>query len=117
MNLVLPAHAWARKGGYRYIAVPLLTLFTELINVLQQLEAEKSDLERSVAELKLKCEVIETRENERRAAEERKHADEVSYLKKYTEQLKVQLDTYLTSGKKGPPGTAVVGSADTKPSV
>jgi dynein light intermediate chain len=85
------------------------------IHALQQLEAEKSDLERSVAELKLKCEVIETRENERRAAEERKHADEVTYLKKYTEQLKVQLDAYLISGKKGPPGTAAGASTDSKP--
>lgn len=73
---------------------------------MQQLESEKSDLERKVAELKMKCEAIETRENERRAAEEKKHADEVTYLKKYSEQLKVQLDSYLTTGKKGPPAAA-----------
>jgi dynein light intermediate chain, axonemal len=73
---------------------------------VQQLETEESDLERNVAELKMKCEAIETRENERRAAEEKKHADEVAYLKKYTEQLKVQLDSYLSTGKKGPPAAA-----------
>lgn len=81
---------------------------------MQQLEAEKGDLERGVAELKMKCEAIEARENERRATEERKHADEVSYLKKYTEQLKVQLDSYLSSGKKGPPA-APVATPEAKP--
>lgn len=77
-------------------------LTTERQMKLQALEAEKSDLERQVAELKLKCEAIETRENERRQFEEKKHGDEIGYYKKYTEQLKVQLDSYLASGKKGP---------------
>jgi dynein light intermediate chain, axonemal len=69
---------------------------------LQTLELEKADLEKQVAELKNKCEAIETRENERRQFEEKKHAEEITYYKKYTEQLKVQLDAYLSSGKKGP---------------
>ena len=69
---------------------------------VQTLETEKSDLERQVSELKNKCEAIEARENERRQFEEKKHGEEIAYYKKYTEQLKVQLDAYLSSGKKGP---------------
>lgn len=84
---------------------------------LQQLETEKGDLERNVAELKMKCEAIETRENERRAAEEKKHADEVAYLKKYTEQLKVQLESYLSTGKKGaPPASTPPAASEVKAS-
>lgn len=74
---------------------------------MQTLEIEKSDLEKQVAELKNKCEAIEARENERRQFEEKKHAEEIAYYKKYTEQLKVQLDAYLSSGKKGPVPTGV----------
>jgi dynein light intermediate chain, axonemal len=81
---------------------------------VQQLETEKSDLERNVAELKMKCEAIETRENERRSAEDKKHADETAYLKKYSEQLKVQLESYLTSGKKGPPVAAAPPATEVK---
>lgn len=75
---------------------------SEMESRMQALESDKSDLERQVAELKLKCEAIEVRENERRQFEEKKHGEEIAYYKKYTEQLKVQLDSYLASGKKGP---------------
>jgi dynein light intermediate chain len=47
-----------------------------------------------------KCEAIEKRENERRALEEKKHAEEVSYLTKHNKQLKQQLETFLTPAKK-----------------
>jgi hypothetical protein len=40
-------------------------------------------------ELKAKCEAIEKREAERRAMEERKHAEEIAFLKKTNVQLKV----------------------------
>jgi hypothetical protein len=40
-------------------------------------------------ELKAKCEAIEKRESERRAMEERKHAEEIAFLKKTNVQLKV----------------------------
>jgi len=69
---------------------------------VQILETDKVDLEKQVAELKIKCDAIEARENERRQFEEKKHGEEIAYYKKYTEQLKVQLDSYLASGKKGP---------------
>ena len=46
-------------------------------------------MEQSVLELKAKCEAIEKRESERRAMEERKHAEEIAFLKKTNVQLKV----------------------------
>jgi dynein light intermediate chain, axonemal len=53
------------------------------------LEEEKRQLEQIVLELKAKCEAIEKREGERRAMEERKHAEEIAFLKKTNVQLKV----------------------------
>jgi len=53
-----------------------------------------------VQELKAKAEAIEKRESERRAAEEKKHAEEVAYLKKANAQLKKELETYLQPSKK-----------------
>merc|ERR1711865_1097091 len=43
---------------------------------IKSLESEKSQLEQQVQELQAKCEAIEKRESERRALEEKKHADE-----------------------------------------
>ncbi|KAJ3255203.1 Axonemal dynein light intermediate polypeptide 1 [Boothiomyces macroporosus] len=56
---------------------------------IKELEDEKRQLEQSVLELKAKCEAIEKREGERRAMEERKHAEEIAFLKKTNVQLKV----------------------------
>ena len=61
----------------------------DMENHLKQLEEEKKGLEHNVQELKAKCEAIEKRENERRAMEERKHAEEIAFLKKTNLQLKV----------------------------
>lgn len=41
-------------------------------------------------ELKAKCEAIEKREAERRAIEEKKHAEEIQFLKRTNQQLKVR---------------------------
>lgn len=79
---------------------------------MQQLETDKADLERNVAEWKTKSEAIEKRESERRNAEKKKHTDEVAYLKKYTDQLKSQLDSYLSTGKKAP---TAIAAAEMKP--
>ena len=46
-------------------------------------------------ELKTKCEAIEKRESERRAMEERKHAEEIAFLKKTNVQLKVCIISYV----------------------
>lgn len=62
---------------------------------IKQLEAEKKDFERQIQDLKAKCEAIEKRESERRALEEKKHAEEVAFLKKSNQQLKQQLESVL----------------------
>lgn len=53
------------------------------------MEGDKRDLERQVNELKAKCDAIEKREAERRAVEEKKHAEEIQFLKRTNQQLKV----------------------------
>ena len=40
-------------------------------------------------ELKAKCDAIEKREAERRAVEEKKHTEEIQFLKRTNQQLKV----------------------------
>jgi dynein light intermediate chain len=62
---------------------------------IDTLEEDKKELERQVQELKSKCEFIEKRENERRAHEEKKHMEEVSFLKRTNQQLKTQLESIL----------------------
>lgn len=62
---------------------------------LAQTEEDKKELERQVQELKAKIEFIEKRENERRGQEEKKHADEVAFLKRTNVQLKTQLESIL----------------------
>lgn len=42
-----------------------------------------------MSEQKDKCEAIEKRENERRQIEEKKHTEEVQFLKRMNQQLKV----------------------------
>ena len=62
---------------------------SDMENKIKELEDDKRQLEQSVLELKAKCEAIEKRESERRAMEERKHAEEIAFLKKTNVQLKV----------------------------
>lgn len=44
-------------------------------------------------EQKAKCEAVEKRELERRQVEEKKHTEEVQFLKRTNQQLKVREDT------------------------
>ena len=69
---------------------------------IKQLEQEKKELERQVQDLKAKCEAIEKRESERRALEEKKHNEEIAFLKKTNAMLKQQLENLLSpsGGKK-----------------
>ena len=68
---------------------------------IQGLESELKELERQLAEWKAKCESIEKRESERRALDEKKHAEEVAYLNRANKQLKQQLESFLApAGKK-----------------
>ena len=56
---------------------------------IKEFEEEKRQAEQTILELKAKCEAIEKRESERRAMDERKHAEEIAFLKKTNVQLKV----------------------------
>ncbi|NWW78954.1 IDLC protein, partial [Climacteris rufus] len=56
---------------------------------IAELEEENRELERQVSEEKVKCEAIERQEKERREIEEKKHSEEVLFLKRTNQQLKV----------------------------
>jgi len=53
------------------------------------------ELERQVNELKAKCEQTEKRAQEQRQVEEKKHAEEIQFLKRTNQQLKVEYTTSL----------------------
>ncbi len=59
------------------------------------MEEDKRDLERQVNELKAKIDQIEKRNAEQRAAEEKKHAEDITFYKKTNQQLKVINFIYL----------------------
>ena len=62
---------------------------------ISELEQDKRDLERQVNELKAKCEQIEKRAVEQRAVEEKKHTEEIQFLKRTNQQLKVRATVLL----------------------
>lgn len=66
-----------------------------------QLEVEKKELEIQVNGLKSICDEMERKEAERRVVDERKHAEELHFLKRTNTQLKTQLESILapTKGK------------------
>jgi dynein light intermediate chain len=66
---------------------------------IKDLETDKSELERQVNELKSKCEQIEKRALEQRQVEEKKHSEEIQFLKRTNQQLKTQLEGIITSKK------------------
>lgn len=66
---------------------------------LSELEQDKKDLEKQVNDLKVKCEQIEKRAQEQRQIEEKKHQEEMNFLKKNNQQLKNQLEG-ITAPKK-----------------
>ncbi|OBS81677.1 hypothetical protein A6R68_20138 [Neotoma lepida] len=66
---------------------------------IADLETEKRDLERQVNEQKAKCEATEKRENERRQVEEKKHNEEIQFLKRTNQQLKAQLEGIIAPKK------------------
>lgn len=67
---------------------------------VHQLEGDNQELERQLAEWKNKCEMIEKRESERRAQDDKKHAEEVAFLTRQNKQLKAQLEAFLAPAKK-----------------
>ena len=72
----------------------------EMDQTIKRLETEKKDLERQVQELKAKCDSIEARERERRLLDEKKHKEEVEFLKHTNDQLKHSLEGLLSAPKK-----------------
>ncbi len=56
---------------------------------LVQLEEDKRELERQLRETKANSEAAEKKLNEQRQVEERKHMEEINFLKKTNQQLKV----------------------------
>ena len=60
-----------------------------------ELEQDKRDLERQVNELKARCEQIEKRAAELRQVEEKKHAEELQFLKRTNAQLKVNVSEVI----------------------
>ncbi|KAL3889789.1 hypothetical protein ACJMK2_002117 [Sinanodonta woodiana] len=66
---------------------------------ISELETEKRDLEKQVNELKAKCEQIEKRAQEQRQVEEKKHQEEIQFLKRTNQQLKTQLEGIIAPKK------------------
>lgn len=58
---------------------------------VERLREEKQSLERQLIEQRSKAELSERRFTEQTATAERKHAEEVTFLKKTNQQLKVNL--------------------------
>lgn len=57
----------------------------------EELKVQKVELEKIVAELKQRFDQAERRNAELREAEEKKHMEEIQFLKKTNQQLKVYL--------------------------
>ncbi|XP_076827806.1 axonemal dynein light intermediate polypeptide 1 isoform X2 [Brachyhypopomus gauderio] len=72
---------------------------SDMAKRISELENEKRDLERQVNEQKAKCDAIERQEAERRQVEEKKHTEEIQFLKRTNQQLKAQLEGIIAPRK------------------
>jgi dynein light intermediate chain len=72
----------------------------DMQNTIRSLEREKEELERQVVELHAKCEAIERREAERRAADEKKHQEEVAFFRRTHQTLTSNLQAVINPSKK-----------------
>ncbi|XP_019948920.1 axonemal dynein light intermediate polypeptide 1 [Paralichthys olivaceus] len=63
------------------------------------LESEIQDLKKQLNEEKARCDMIEKRETEKRQVEEKKHTEEIQFLKRTNQQLKTQLEGIITQRK------------------
>merc|ERR1712039_289301 len=86
LNSILPPREWTEEGQ----------LWVQYVSSTPATRLDVINLQ----ELKAKAEAIEKREGERRALEEKKHAEEVQFLKRTNAQLKKELETYLSPTKK-----------------
>ncbi|XP_012558664.2 33 kDa inner dynein arm light chain, axonemal isoform X2 [Hydra vulgaris] len=73
---------------------------TDMEQKINDLTQQKEELEKQVNELKGKCDAIEKRDVERRAIEEKKHSEEIQFLKKTNQQLKTQLEGIIAPSKR-----------------
>lgn len=62
---------------------------TELEMKIQEVIDRKENLEKETQELRIKIEQLERKYNEQKDAEEKKHAEEIQFLKRANQQLKV----------------------------
>lgn len=68
---------------------------TKLQDMVSELEVEKKQLENSISSMKIKSDQAQRRNAELRASEEKKHAEEIVFLKKTSAQLKVGICDYF----------------------
>ncbi|XP_015597937.1 axonemal dynein light intermediate polypeptide 1 [Cephus cinctus] len=71
----------------------------DLIATAEELRVQKAELEKTVAELRQKFEQAERRAAELREAEDKKHTEEIQFLKKTNQQLKTQLEGIIAPKK------------------
>lgn len=71
----------------------------ELHDRVDSLEGEKESLENLIGDMKLKADQAERRNAELRTSEEKKHAEEIAFLKKTNAQLKAQLEGIIAPKK------------------
>lgn len=64
-----------------------------------QLEEEKSLIEATISDMKVKADQAERRNLELRESEEKKHSEEIAFLKKTNSQLKAQLEGIIATKK------------------
>ncbi|ERL94022.1 33 kDa inner dynein arm light chain, axonemal [Dendroctonus ponderosae] len=72
---------------------------SDLNQEVDLLKNEKQDLEHQITELKQRAEQADRRAAETRLAEERKHTEEIAFLKKTNQQLKAQLEGIIAPKK------------------
>lgn len=63
---------------------------SDLYQEVEILKNQKLELEQQITDLKQKAEQADRRAAETRLAEERKHTEEITFLKKTNQQLKVR---------------------------
>lgn len=71
----------------------------KLLERVGELDAEKKALENVIEDMKMRNEQNERRNAELHAAEEKRHSEEVSFLKKTNSQLKAQLEGIIAPKK------------------
>lgn len=72
---------------------------SDLQKDVDQLREERTELDRQLTDLRQRFEQAERRTEELRNAEEKKHAEEIAFLKKTNQQLKAQLEGIIAPKK------------------